>query len=578
MRSIELLAPARNADIGIAAIDCGADAVYMAGPSFGARKDASNPISEIKRLCDYASRFGVRVYVTFNILIRDEELEEVHTLMLACQQAGAAAFIIRDPRLCLFPDISLPLHASTQCAIRDLERARLLRSAGCSRVVLERELSPGQIKHICEGLDCEVEAFVHGALCVCYSGQCLLSERLTSRSADRGECVQACRNLYDLVDERGKVWLKDKALLSLRDLNLSEDLERLLDSGVTSLKIEGRLKNASYVKNVVRYYSQKLDELISRRPRDYRRASFGLIEGGFEPSLEKTFNRSYTRLLFSDEKSWANFDAPKSMGEALGKVSGVRYLNSQTMELSLERKDIELHNGDGFAFVRGSKIVGFRADLAKANTLRAKAVEGLCRGSELYRNYNSAFERLLEEKSCRRVLKVELAYEEKRVGEGLELKFVAKSEDGRVAEIRVENRPVAQNRERARALYESQLGKHSSQYIFQAPALREQQELAYFTTAELNALRRELAEMLDKQPCGREPLLNVSSRAELRLDTGRRDGELMRSKYCIRRELACCLKDRNSTKEALFLLNNGRKFPLKFDCEKCEMAVLEELR
>ncbi|MGN1226251.1 MAG: DUF3656 domain-containing protein [Candidatus Cryptobacteroides sp.] len=578
MRSIELLAPARNADIGIAAIDCGADAVYIAGPAFGARKDAPNPISEIRRLCDYASRFGVRVYVTFNILIRDEELEEVHSQMRLCEQAGASAFIIRDPRLCLFSDIHVPLHASTQCAIRDLERARLLQTAGCSRVVLERELAPAQIRSICAGLDCEVEAFVHGALCVCYSGQCLLSERLTTRSADRGECVQACRNLYDLVDDKGKVWLKDKALLSLRDLNLSEDLETLLDCGVTSLKIEGRLKNASYVKNVVRYYSQRLDELIARRPEDYRRASFGSIEGGFEASLDKTFNRSYTRLLFSDEKSWANLRAPKSMGEALGKVSQVRLLNSQTMEVSLERKDLDLHNGDGFAFVCGSKIVGFRADIAKSNTLRAKAVQGIGRGTLLYRNYNTVFEKQLEEKSCTRVLKVELAYKEKRSGEGLNLLFLAKSEDGRVAELALSDRPVAQNRERSRALYLSQLGKHSSSYSFQAPSLQDEQELAYFSAAELNAIRRELAEKLDAQPCGREPLLNNSQRSDIKLDTGRREGELMRSKYCIRRELACCLKDRDSEKGEFFLLNNGRKFPLRFDCKNCEMAVLEELR
>ena len=576
MRSIELLAPARNADIGIAAIDCGADAVYIAGPAFGARKDAPNPVSEIKRLCDYASRFGVRVYVTFNILLRDEELEEVHSLMLACQEAGADAFIIRDPRLCLFPDIQLPLHASTQCSIRGIERARLFQKAGCSRVVLERELSPEQIKSICAGLDIEVEAFVHGALCVCYSGQCLLSESLTSRSADRGECIQACRNLYDLVDENGKLWLKDKALLSLRDLNLSKDLETLLDCGVCSLKIEGRLKNASYVKNVVRYYSQKLDEVIERRPMEYCRASYGTVEGGFEASLEKTFNRSYTRLLFSNEKTWANLQAPKSMGEKLGRVSQIRYPNSQTMEILLENAALELHNGDGFAFVSGSRIVGFRADVAKDNRLKAKVIRELKPGMELYRNYNVAFERQLEEKSCKRFVRVELAYKGKREGESVWPEFRALSEDGRRVEVRLEPRPAAQNVERQRALYATQLGKHSSDYRF--TLVEAEGEAAFMNISELNAVRRTLAESLDGLPLKAQPLLNRSERAVVQIDTGRRAGELMRSKYCVRKELACCLKDKNSPRGELFLLNNGRKFPLIFDCQNCEMAVLEELR
>ena len=205
MTPIELLAPARNADIGIAAIRCGADAVYIAGPDFGARKDAGNPVSEIEKLCAYAHRYGARVFVTFNILLREDELGQAHEQMLAAQRAGTDAFIIRDPRICLWEDINVPLHASTQCAIRDAARAREFEAAGCSRIILERELNLEQIRSICSAVSCEVECFVHGALCVSYSGQCTLSEAITGRSADRGECIQACRNLYDLEDTQGRV-------------------------------------------------------------------------------------------------------------------------------------------------------------------------------------------------------------------------------------------------------------------------------------------------------------------------------------------------------------------------------------
>ena len=252
MQALELLAPARNKDIGIAAIDCGADAVYIAGPDFGARKAAGNSFGDIAELCAYAHRFGVRVFVTYNTLWREGEEEEAHAQMLRAQEAGADAFIIREPRIAAWEDITVPLHASTQCAIRDVERARYFASLGCERIILERELPLETIRAICAAVPCEVEFFVHGALCVCYSGECRLSEYLDGRSADRGECIQACRSLYDLVDGEGRVLLRSKALLSLKDFNLKARLEDLADAGVSSFKIEGRLKNASYVKNVVR--------------------------------------------------------------------------------------------------------------------------------------------------------------------------------------------------------------------------------------------------------------------------------------------------------------------------------------
>ena len=252
MRALELLAPARTADIGVAAIDCGADAVYIAGPAFGARQAAGNPVEDIRRLCDYAHRFGVRIYVTFNTLVYEEEIPEARRLLQELQDAGVDALIVQDAAVTRLAPEGMILHASTQCAIRTPEKARFTESLGYGRLVLERELSLEQIRAIRDAVDAELEVFVHGALCVCYSGQCYLSEHLAGRSANRGACVQACRSLYDLEDADGHVLARNKALLSLKDFDLIHRLEDLAEAGADSFKIEGRLKNISYVRNVVR--------------------------------------------------------------------------------------------------------------------------------------------------------------------------------------------------------------------------------------------------------------------------------------------------------------------------------------
>ena len=570
MTPIELLAPARNADIGIAAIRCGADAVYIAGPEFGARKDAGNPVSEIERLCAYAHRYGARVFVTFNILLREDELERSHAQMLACQSAGADAFIIRDPRICLWEDIVVPLHASTQCAIRDAARAREFEAAGCSRIILERELSLEQIRSICAAVSCEVECFVHGALCVSYSGQCTLSQAITGRSADRGECIQACRNLYDLEDTEGRVLMRSKALLSLKDLNLEPRLEELLEAGVSSLKIEGRLKNESYVKNVVRSYDLRLRSL------GVPRASFGFVEDGFEPDVDRTFNRGYTQLYLDGRRgSWASMDAPKSMGEELGRVAAVRRKGPSEMLVELEGSGHELRNGDGFAFVRGNSIVGFRGDVCQGNRITAKAVEGLKAGMTLYRNLSAAFEKSLEARPCERLLKVSLSVES---SEG-ELRLKASCEDGREAELSVPYSETALNQQRAESLLRAQLSKKTDIYSFSLQSLEGQ--LPHLAAASINALRRELAAAIDAQAPGAVPLLNlrtsgvsaeaVSALLPVRVSA---PGELMRSKYCIRYEMGLCPKQCGKPAEDLILVNNGRRFTVRFDCRNCEMVVL----
>ena len=278
MTYLELLAPARNAEIGIAAIDCGADAVYMAGPSFGARQDASNEVAEVARVCAHAARYGARVFVTLNTILYDSELDRAEELMRSLKKAGVSAFIVQDlalVRLAAKAGIKVPLHASTQCAIRTPEAARMYSSLGFSRLVLERQLSLEDIRAVRAATDAELEFFVHGALCVCYSGQCYLSEHLAGRSANRGACTQACRSRYDLGDAEGNTLVRNKALLSLKDYNLSDRLEDLAEAGVCSFKIEGRLKNISYVRNVTRSYSLGLDRLVGEHPERYCRASYG---------------------------------------------------------------------------------------------------------------------------------------------------------------------------------------------------------------------------------------------------------------------------------------------------------------
>jgi len=421
MKFLELLAPARNADIGIAAIDCGADAVYIAGPAFGARQAAGNSMEDIRRLTEYAHRFGARIFLTLNTILFDNELAEAERLLAEAKDAGVDAIIAQD--LAVWELTDLPVHASTQCAIRTPEKARLYEGIGASRLVLEREMSLDQIRAIRSSVDCELEFFVHGALCVCYSGQCYMSERIAGRSANRGECIQACRSLYDLVDEDGNVLVRNKALLSLKDYNLKDRLKDLAEAGICSFKIEGRLKNISYVRNVVRAYSLALDELVAANPEKLRRVSFGRSEGGFTPDLAKTFNRGYTQLFLDGKRSgnWSSMDAPKSIGEEIGTVvyitpSGparqtlstgkkMAFLtgkrpDNENVTITVQQKNSadRLQNGDGFSFIaKGSgEIVGFRGDVCQGNRITCRNVTGLYPGAKLYRNLSNAFEKELE--------------------------------------------------------------------------------------------------------------------------------------------------------------------------------------
>ena len=581
MQRLELLAPARNKDIGIAAIDCGADAVYIAGPGFGARKAAGNSFEDIAGLCTYAHRFGVQIFVTYNTLWREGEEEEAHAQMLRAQEAGADAFIIREPRIAAWDDITVPLHASTQCAIRDVERARFFESLGCERIVLERELPLATVREICAAVSCDVEFFVHGALCVCYSGDCRLSEYIDGRSADRGECIQACRSLYDLVDGDGRVLLRNKAILSLKDFNLKARLEELADAGVMSFKIEGRLKNASYVKNVVRDYSLALDALVAKYPDRYCRASFGTVTGGFEPDTAKTFNRGYTELFLDGKRGqWSSMDAPKSMGEAVGTVQRIRRQPGRTMSFDVRplRRDLALHNGDGFAIATADGVTGFRGDVCEGLQVSCKDVPDLREGMTLYRNINTAFEKMLETQVCRREIPAQLFV---RVHGKYVLEVRAVAQDGRevVSPFHMDVE-TAENRERAEAMLREQLSKRSGVYHFSLAELQVETaggRLPLLSASTINGIRRLVAEDLDAFPAKaaapRPRPAAAPSRPSCHSERSE-ESELMRSKYCVRYELGLCPKYQGARPpKELFLLNNGRRLALHFDCAACEMTV-----
>jgi putative protease len=545
------------------------------------------------------------------------------------QEAGADAIIVQDLAVVSmarsgldgkFEALRIPLHASTQCAIRTPEQARWLEGLGFSRLILERELSLEQIRAIREAVSCELEFFVHGALCVCYSGQCYLSELIAGRSANRGACIQACRSRYDLVDESGKVLVRDKALLSLKDYNLRGRLRELAEAGITSFKIEGRLKNESYVRNVVRDYSIGLDELV--REGGFERESFGVISGGFTPDTSKTFNRGYTELFLDGKRGkWASMDAAKSMGELVGSVSSI---GRNGIEVKLN-PGVVLGNGDGFSFVsRTGNVEGFRGDVCSGSSIRCRVLPSLFVGVQLYRNINAAFEKEIERQACVREIPVKVSLEARSVEGGWSLSAEAVLEDGRMVHAEFDaGMQKADNQERMLGVIKTQMTKSAGHYRFALASVSSAEGVPFMSASFLNGIRRTLAEMLDAEPAGSRPLLNralndaevtaiPSGKATYKQNIANRlsseiyriagasaaeeayelshtpDAELMRTKYCIRYELGICpvhqkglgqhlpsnLRDIKPDTR-LFLLNNGRRLALGFDCRRCEMTVKE---
>ncbi|MBQ6311518.1 MAG: U32 family peptidase [Bacteroidales bacterium] len=604
MREIELLSPARNSEIGIAAIDCGADSVYIAAPKYGARQQAGNSFEDIDRLCSYAHKFGAKVYLTLNTILYDNELEEAQAYLWKAYESGIDAVIVQDFALLKMDRPPIPLFASTQTDIRTPEKAALLEKMGFKRLILARELSLRQIREIRKATTAELEFFVHGALCVSCSGQCYLSRYLTGRSANRGECAQACRSDYDLLDESGNMLAKDSPLLSLKDLNLSARLEDLIDAGITSFKIEGRLKNISYVKNIVRKYDLALKETP--------RTSWGRSRCTFTPDAEKTFNRGYTEFFLDGKRGdFKSKDSAKGIGEYIGTVTGINGGGNSFVSFTYKSDpDKAIHNSDGLCFAsKGRVTTGFRANSCNGNTVELFAKEAqVKKGDLIYRNFDAAFEKQLENTPPRMIdvcLDIHLS-------DG-HITICAKTGNFSRTFTFFLQGDRAQNPEMAESLIRKQLGKTSHHFSFSVDSI-EGDDIYFFRTSALNGIRAELAESLEAyleeerqrikakyiaekkdfsclkdlakeafKEGGSSYLRNCSNRLskevykELGLSDIRPSYEqappegaiLMQCRYCIRHQLGLCRKD----SRPLYLKNGNNILTLEFNCSRCEMLV-----
>ena len=602
---IELLAPARDADIAIAAIDHGADAVYMGASHHGARADATNTLDDVQRACDHAHRYGAKIYATVNTLVYDNELMEVEHLVHDLYRIGVDALIVQDLALLRLDLPPIALHASTQCDLRTPDKARFLESLGFSQLVMARELTLDEIAAIRQATTVPLEAFVHGALCVSYSGRCAISQVLKGRSANRGECAQLCRLPYDLVDGKGRVLVEGKHLLSLRDLAQHDRVEQMMAAGVSSFKIEGRLKEVGYVKNVVAYYRRVIDKVIARQPERYRRASFGSVELTFEPAIEKSFNRGFTHYFLDERRphdgmSMASIDTPKSQGEFLG-----RALRCNGNALTIDTH-ASLSNGDGLSFIdsRG-QFSGARVNraLGKGTVLLRESAD-IPRGARIYRTADKAFSDLLAKASASRTIAINA---ELRYTSGLLSLTLADERCNRVTHtLPCDLQPAAKPQgERQRAELAKLGGTIYRMDEAQVPCD------IFIPASLLSQLRRETIEMLDRThritrpidmrrpedksaPCHvtkLEPADNVANRLaeQLYRDHGVTDivpaleagtpasasTPLMHTRYCLRRQLGACLKGKNATAlpRDLYLRTGTTLLKVTCDCKACEMTI-----
>src|SRR5574343_117535 len=488
---LELLAPAKNADFGIEAIKHGADAVYIGGPAFGARYGAGNDVAEIKRLCDFAHRYRAKVFVALNTILRDDELEASRQLAWQLYEAGADALIIQDMGLLEMDLPPIQLHASTQTDNRNSEKVKFLEDAGFSQVVLARECSLNEIIKFASHSTVALEYFVHGALCVAYSGQCYISEAHTGRSANRGECSQACRLPYTLVDDKGKTITENQHLLSMKDNNQTDNMLELARAGVCSFKIEGRLKDLSYVKNITAHYRELLDDIIAKNP-EFTRASSGRSTYTFTPQPDKTFNRGYTDYFAGGRQDDIGaFDTPAFVGELIGEVAeiGDGWLVVNT--------DQTFHNGDGVCFYDAhGEVAGMRINRVEGNKLfPAELPEDLPEGATLFRNRAQASARALEKDSADRRVSVTPVLSETDTGIALTLT----DEDGVSATVNLEIGPksawqTAQNPDAARAKLKENLGKFGNTMFVAEPAELQLTQAWFLPVGAVNALRREATE------------------------------------------------------------------------------------
>ncbi|WP_412503343.1 peptidase U32 family protein [Shewanella indica] len=608
---LELMAPAKNADFGIEAIRHGADAVYIGGPAFGARHTAGNSIEDITRLCQFAHKYHAQVFVTINTILLDDELEEARRLIWAVYEAGADAIIVQDLGLLELDLPPIALHASTQMDNRVPAKVAFLEHVGFSQVVLARELSLSQIRAVAAETKMRLEFFIHGALCVAYSGQCYISEAYTDRSANRGECSQQCRMPGNLKTRQGDIIASNDHMLSLKDNNQTDNLEALIDAGIRSFKIEGRLKDLSYVKNVTAHYRQQLDAIMARRP-EFEPSSHGRCSYSFTPDPDKSFNRGKTDYFVNERKAdIGDFRTPKYLGIEVGKVSKI---GKDFIQVD---SDTEFHNGDGLGFFAANyqkarlsddKLTGFRVNRAEGNTLYLKNMpKDLYVGATLYRNKDQAFEALLAKESAERTLLVDFSLSNTQTG----LALTAADRHGHQATVtadfeKQQAKDIGRNRE--------SLGKHlaklgNSDFRLGQVDLGDA-EAVFVPASIINGLRRDAVAALDeariqgyqrptpwirddsarfpqrsltylgnvanqkaKDFYTRHGVVSIRDAYEVRPVKG--DAPLMITKHCIRYSYNMCPKEVPGIKaEPLEMELGGKQFKLVFDCHKCEMLLV----
>lgn len=587
MKKTELLAPAKDKQTAISAINSGCDALYIGATNFGARQNASNSINDIKEIVEHAHKFNVKVHVTINTILNDNELIQAKDLIKQLYEIGVDALIVQDMgilKAAIDNEIPpIPIHMSTQCDNRNLEKAKFFDEIGSSRVILARETSLENIKEICENTKTEIETFVHGALCVSYSGQCYLSCSIGGRSANRGECAQSCRKKYSLIDENGKFIAKNLHLLSLKDFNASKHLKTLVDSGVKSFKIEGRLKDENYVKNVVAYYRKELDKISQK-------TSSGKIFLDFEPNVNKSFNRGFTDYFLESRKQCFNFNTPKSLGEKLGKIKKIDK-NWFVLEPS---PDTLCNPQDGLCYFVDGELNGCLINKVEGNKIFPNKMDNLKVGTMIYRNFDSKFEKQLTNSKTRRKLGVEFVFENNIL--------TATDEDKNSVKVQISSIEISKNPEKMKENFINQLNK-TGESDFYVTNVKIKSDLPFMPVSEINNLRREILEKLIQERLNnyKREIQQPMKYAEFykkELDykanihnqeakcfyencgskicqmsyesTKPKCVELMRTKHCLKFAFDMC---KSPTK--LFLIDEkGKKYQLQFDCKNCEMVVI----
>ncbi len=607
MRQIELLAPAKNLACGRAAIDHGADAVYIGPERFGARAAAGNSMDDIGQLCEYAHQFGAKVYATVNTIVFDSELAQTRQLLEQLARCGIDAVLVQDMGVMqLAKEAGLTIHASTQTDNRTAEKVEWLAAQGAKRVVLARELSVDEIAEIHRQVpDVELEVFVHGALCVSYSGLCYASQHCFQRSANRGECAQFCRMKFDLTDSTGRELVHQRHLLSLKDLNQSAHLKELIEAGACSLKIEGRLKEVAYVKNVTAAYSTLLNQLADRHPKQYERASMGRCTYTFTPDLNRTFNRGYTTYFLNGrQQGIASFDTPKAIGQMVGRVKSVSQLSIVVAGTAA------FSNGDGLCFFDSDQqLRGFRVNRVEGNRLFASttgsdALQQLRPGTPLYRSNDQAMERLLEKPSSVRKIAVTMALEASDGG------FRLTVDNGRQQAVATIEAPHQEAQKPQHDYIVRELQKLGNT-PYECKEVSIPADFGLFIPASrLSELRRKAVEALGAKAAAQQYESQQDSEADTLPDSTylpymynvanhlaaafyqrygiatapafeqeepKGEKVLMRCRHCLRYELGGCVRHggrQPSWKEPLYLsLSDGRRFRLVFDCRHCQMLV-----